>query len=530
MEAKIKKPIPLWGWPLLILLLGASGLILSFIGSDFVIANAHWSDGIWWGIAAGIPLAFSLWSCRVRSESLTLIVAIFFFFFIQVNTQINYYSKSKSELFTIIQNAEDNEWPNEWKQLDRDTLYNTFTEQRINTSGFKWLDHLRVQADIGVIRVEQQGHRKYGGRKGVEVYRQGFWMWWGWFICYLLLAVGCFFGMAGSSFIDKEESKEKKVADIIVGRMTKVLKEKGLSDENIRNITQRQKNYYKTLNADEVHELLPIEDEKISSDIVNDLMLSKEWYVNSKIERTIDEHKLVRLNSLLNKYYQRTLSNEDKLYSYYLVLLAADTLCSNSDNMSFYQSLLCITDIAEILNIPHNITSFNTLDLNGINYKTLAVGEIWAPLFGREQSFYSYNSNWELLEDNKADDIPEEAYLAIIYQYCHQPDPRGYEMWQGTTPSEFMEILSPKLRDAILTYLSLSQSSFPEQHLSKLMQLADWAAYWSDEQAEEIFKRCIQAGWRQSLRKIPETPSWRKFIEENDNTPFGNLSNVVEWF
>lgn len=527
METQTTRAIPLWGWPLLLIFLGGSGIILSFIGSDFVIPYAHWADSLWWGIGAGLSLAFSLWACRVRSPDLATATAICFFVFILINAQIQYYHSSKSVLFKVIQQDEEDEWPAQWKQLDRNELYSTFTEQRIGRSGFDWLDHLRVEADIGVIRVEKQGHRRYGGRKGVEVYRQGLWMWWGWFCCYLFLAIGCFFGMTGSSFIDKEEPREKKVADIIVKRMTETLKEKGLTDEDIHKITYRQRNYYAETKPEEIYEMLPFEDREISRDIVEDLVLAKQWYRSSKVVHTVSEEKRQRLEFLLNKFYRLKIKPGDKLYSNYLVLLAADTLFRNTQDKEFYECLLQITDIAQVLNIPHVVSPFASIDLDGIDYRRVNVGELWSPLYKGKQAFHSYDSNWELLENNRPEDIPEDAYLAIIYQYCHQPAPRGYEMWQGTTPSEFVEILAPRLRDAILTYLALAQRGSIDHHVSTLKQLVSWAAYWPTEQAEEIFMRCIKSGWLHSLDKIPDTPCWRDFIHNNDKTPFGDISTKI---
>lgn len=532
MDTDSNKSIPIWGWPILITLLSGLGLLLSYMGSDFIIAYAHWSDGIYWGFFAAAALAFSLWCARVESEELTLIFAVIFFIFISVNTQINYYSKSKFELYTIVQQSEDNEWPTEYKQQDRDTLYQSFINQRINPTGLSWLDHLRLQADIGIIRTEQQGHRQYGGRKGVEVYRQGFWMWWGWFVCYLFLAVGCFFGMAGSEFVAKKEDKKNDVAKIINDRMNDVLKDKGLNDEEIKSIITKPRTYYSEISDEEVLELLPIADKNIAKEIIVHLKLSKEWYRNSKLERKIEQKDFNQVSALIKKYYDRTLGDEDKLYSYYLLLLAADKLHRYIENKSFYDCLQIITDTSELLCIPNNIAPFNILNLNDIEYKTLEVGEIWKPLYTGKQCFYSYDSNWELLENNKPEDIPEDAYLAILYQYCHQPDQRAYEMWSGTTPSKLVEILSPKLRDAVLTYITImmKHSSITSSNLSKLVRLASCASAWPQEQAEEMFHRCIQSGWRHSLDRLPESPAWRKFIDENDKTPFGELRNIIKWY
>jgi hypothetical protein len=532
MDTDTNKSIPIWGWPILITLLYGSGLLLSYMGSDFIIAYAHWGDSIYWAFFAAAALAFSLWSAQVQSEKLTLIIAVLFFIFISVNTQINYYSKSKFELYTIVQQSEDNEWPTEYKSQDRDTLYQSYINQRINPTGLSWLDHLRLEADIGIIRTEQQGHRKYGGRKGVEVYRQGFWMWWGWFICYLFLAIGCFFGMAGSAFVGKKEDNKNKVAEIIVNRMNHVLKDKGLNDDEIKSIITKPRTYYSEISDEEVLELLPIADKSTVNEIIHDLKLSKEWYRNSKLERKVEQNDFDRVNALVKKYYNRPIDDKDKLYSYHLLLLAADKLHRATENKSFYDCLLNITDISDLLFIPNNIQPFHVLDLENIEYKTLKVGDIWEPLYTGRQHFYSYNSSWELLEGNKPEDIPEDAYLAIIYQYCHQPAPRGYEMWSGTTPSELIEILSPKLRDAVLTYITkmIKRSSITSSNLSTLQRLTACASDWPQEQAEELLHRCIQSGWRYSLDRLPETPSWRKFIDENDKTPFGDLSNIIKWY
>jgi len=109
---------------------------------------------------------------------------------------------------------------------------------------------------------------------------------------------------------------------------------------------------------------------------------------------------------------------------------------------------------------------------------------------------------------------------------------RGYEMWQGTTPSQMVEILAPRLRDAILTYLlrSMHHTSISTSSLSMHMTLAAWAVDWPEDQSEAFFKSCLHSGWRYSFNKLPDTPRWRKFIEKNNRTPFGELSNYVEWF
>ena len=531
MKINTNKGLPIWGWPILFLFLTASGLLVSYIGSDFIVAYAHWSDGIWWGISAAIALAGSLWCAQVKSPTLTLLAAIGFFLFIAVNTQINYYKKSKFELFTIVQKSEESEWPAGWKNLDRNSLYQNYINQRISPTGFSWLDHLRLQADIGIISTEQQGHRKYGGRKGVEVYRQGFWIWWGWFLCYLLLAIGCFIGMAGSAFVTRKEETESDVSDIVVERMYATLKEKGLDEESIKAVIRRPKKNAR-ISDREILNLLPIDESSTAGEILRTIKLSKEWRASTNNKEELNREDLNRIHFLLESFYSVDPDDVKKIYPYYLTLLSADKLFRRMENKSFYDCMTIITDISALLSIHPLIPPFQRIDLTGIEYKSLSVGELWEPLFGGGQSFYAYNSSWELLENNNSEDIPEDAYLAIIYQYFHQPDPRGYEMWQGTTPSQMVAMLSPRLRDAILTSLSKSKhcASLAESPLSTQMQLAAWAANWPEEKAAEFFNRCIQSGWRASLRRLPETPFWREFIDKNNNTPFGELSNYVDWY
>jgi len=388
-----------------------------------------------------------------------------------------------------------------------------------------------VQADIGIVRTETHGHRKYGGRKGVEVYRQGFWMWWGWLICYLFLAIGCFFGIAGSSFITHRKRPENKVPKLVLERMQSTLKEKGLEEETINTILSRPNNIA-TFDDSEILKLLPIDDSATAEEILRLIKLSKQWRASSNVEQELNQADLKQIYSLLKYYYNRGPEDVKTIYAYYLILLAADKLFRLVKHKSFYDCLVIITDISALLSIHHTIQPFHQIDLKNIKYKTLTVGELWQPLYGGRQCFYQYNSSWELLENNKPEDIPEDAYLAIIYQYHHQPDPRGYEMWQGTTPAQMMEMLAPRLRDAILTYLShaMQQVSITERSLSAYTRLAAWAYDWPEEQAEVFFNCCIQSGWRFSLDRLPDTPHWRKFIDKNNKTPFGDLSNCVEWY
>jgi|GEM_PF-5283321 len=530
MDASNSKLVPIWGWALLFIFFSVFGFLLSYLGSDFVIAYAHWSDGIWWGCGAAAALAFSLWCARISSPDHALIITVSFFLFISINTQINYYNKSKFELFTIVQQSEDNDWPAEWSKLDRNALYKSFINHSITPTGLDWLDHLRLEAHIGIIRTEQQGHRKYGGRKGVEVYRQGFWMWWGWFVCYLFLAIGCFFGMAGSAFVTKPKESKREITEIVLDRMHATLKEKGLDEESINAILSRKKNT--VISDSEILKLLPVDDGATAEEILRIIKLSKEWKASSTTKQDLNQADLDQIYSLLEYYYNRYPKDVKTIYSYYLTLLATDKLFRFVKQRSFYDCLVIITDISELLSIHNQVQPFHRINLKDIQYKTLYVGDLWKPLFGGGQSFYSYNSNWELLENNEPDDIPEDAYLAIIYQYFHQPDPRGYEMWQGTTPSEMIEILGPRLRDAILTYLAKSthNASITENSLYMHMRLAAWASDWPEEQSMEFLNRCLQSGWRASFDRLSDTPHWRKFINQNNRTPFGDLSNYVQWY
>ncbi len=532
MNTNDEKRIPIWGWPILFLFLFASGLLLSYIGSDFIVAYAHWSDAIWWGILTAVALAGSLWCARVESSESTLIIAAIFFLFIAVNTQINYYKKSKFEIFTVVQNSEDSEWPSGWKNLNRDTLYQNFIKHRIKPTGLAWLDHLRLQADIGVVRTEQQGHRKYGGRKGVEVYRHGFWMWWGWFVCHLFLAIGCFFGTAGSAFVAEKKEKKSDVSEIVLERMTINLKEKGLDEESIKSILNRPRNKRAEITDREILELLPIDNNEVAREIVDIVKLSKTWKPDVNTEQDLKQSDVEKIHSLLAYYYNQHPREVKNIYANNLTLLAADKLDDFLKHKSFYDCLLIINDISELLSFHPRLSPFHRIDLSGIHYKALTVGELWQPLYEGRQSFYSYNSTWELLENNKAEDIPEDAYLAIIYQYFHQPDPRGYEMWQGTVPSEFITLLSPGLRDAILTWLSVAirRSSISSGTLSWHMQLASRAADWPQHQAAEFLERCKQSGWRRSFERLPDTPFWRNYIDRNHKTPFGDLGNYLDWY
>ena len=351
------------------------------------------------------------------------------------------------------------------------------------------------------------------------------------FICYLFLAIGCFFGMAGSAFVAGKKENESEVSEIVLERMYANLKDKGLDKESIKSILSRPKKNT-AISDSEILKLLPIDDSAIANEILRTIKLSKEWRPDSNSKEDLNQTDLNQIYSLLEYFYNRHPGDVKNIYSNDLTLLAADKLFRSTEHKIFYDCLVIITDISELLSIHNQIHPFHRINLKGLQYKTLYTGELWRPLFGGGQSFYAYNSNWELLENNNPEDIPEEAYLAIIYQYFHQPDPRGYEMWQGTTPSQMLEILSPSLRDAILTYLSKSihRASIKQNTLSKHMQLAAWASDWPEAQAAEFFKRCMQSGWRASLDRLPETPFWRNFIDKNNKTPFGDLGNYVKWY
>jgi hypothetical protein len=523
------KAIPIWGWPIFIVIALFGGRLVSIAGATSAITTANWESGILWGFGAAVVLGSGLWLARVRSADLALTLGLFFFVYVAVFSQVDYIDDSADYLFRDIHEEASDIWPPAWKSLPRDQLYRTFVARQVTPTGLFWLDHLRAQADIGVVSWEQQGHRRYGGRTGAEVYRQGIWMWWGWFCCYLLLLCGCFLGLFAAAFVeDKDPPVARTVASKTMDHLRDTLKSKGLSERKITSILVPPTPAEVLFDSNQVEMLLPVEDKTLAQAISADLQLARSWQSSDSDARNPDKDRIDLLLEIKSRFYSH--NSDARWFSYHLVLLAADRLHRHWPGSRFIDALRAVFSIVEFNGAHFNVEDFEAVDLSGLAYTPVTCDVPWQPLYGRSKRFYDDNSGWEELERLPPEQIPRGAHLAILYQFCTQPDPRTHELWQGTRPIEIVTRTSAYMYDAIMTFLMEWENRFPDIHRDRVRHLASFACAFPQEQAEAFLLRCIESGWRSSVSRLPETVAWARFLDAHNDSPFGELSGYVDWY
>ena len=195
----------------------------------------------------------------------------------------------------------------------------------------------------------------------------------------------------------------------------------------------------------------------------------------------------------------------------------------------FWFSLERIFDTFLALGHRDVVAPFAGLDLVGLPFRRVPVGARWASLATPKATFFAPGSAWGDLEKMPAADIPEEAYLSILYQYYFTPDRRVYEMWGGTEPAEIVARLGPRLRDALLTFIEAEVPRIAADRPEVVTRLASIAADWPFAVAGPILERALQAGWHQSLAHVPETAEWLRLLEQYSSSPFGDPRTYVRW-
>ncbi len=357
------------------------GRVLSIVGAESSITRAYWESGILWGIGAAVVLGSALWLARVRSPELALVLGMFFFGYVTIFSQIDYLDDSRDYLYRHIHEEASHSWPRQWESLSRRELYFAFVNHQVTPTGLFWLDHLRAQADIGVLSWEQQGHRRYGGRKGAEVYRQGFWMWWGWLCSYLFLLVGCFFGLFGAALVESKEPPKQPMPEESLGELREALKSKGLSESEISYILTRPQAAEIKIESDEIDVVLPAGDSKLAQLISSDLKLARSWQSTLRIPREPGDDRIEHLVEIKSRFYSH--NTDTRWFPYHLVMLAAYRLHHNRPGSRFIESLQAVSSIARFHDVHISVEGFNSPDFSGLEYEHVICGVAWQPLYGR---------------------------------------------------------------------------------------------------------------------------------------------------
>ena len=518
--------IPLLGIPVLLVWLLVFGAALGWGGSGTTLRHAFWQDGVLWGGLTCLALGLGLFLARVRSDDLARVVAALFFAYVTVHAHVTYYDSSRAELHTAVQEAEPGVWPDAWKSLPPDELNHWFIGSRVTPWGLPWLDHLRAQADVGIFHVETSGQRRYG-RFTEEVYRRGFFMWWGWFVCHAFLAVGCFFGMAGAAFVPPRHPPEIDLPPTVRDRIGRAVGDEARVQRVLGRPSGRLLSWRPALTPELVATLLPQTGDELAATIAVDLERAAAWARAPVDARTLPSAEAEDLRALVETFHGRDAGTPPQ--AFHLVLRAADRLRRATDAADFHDCLEAVTDVTRVTGTFEQVAPFALVDLRGIEFERVACAPQWMPLYRGTTRFFDRGSPWQQLEALDAGALPRDAHLAVIHQLVHEPDPRVHDFWPGLRPSELMPRIAPIARDAILTYVSVNQGGASFEGRIALARLAAWAAHWPPEEAERFLRRCIRCGWREALGRLPDDARWRAFVARHDPTPFGGLSGSTPW-
>ncbi|MCB1121286.1 MAG: hypothetical protein KJT03_07040 [Verrucomicrobiae bacterium] len=530
--------MPLWGWFLFLPGLFFSWWGLSYAGAT-VLLTGSWGNGIIWGLFCFLLLGFVFWISFVNSPGFSLAVVLIAFFSILVSTQYLFYDLSKDRMQRLVNQAEPGSYPETWKQLDRHTLYQTYLRDTLeDPEAGGWLDHLRAHTKVGLTNSErlylgefEPGQPAFGPRT-----RRGLKLWVSWGATYLFGAFGLLCSMAGAALHNREVREEqelKKMAQTVHGQLREAMEERGIPEPEAEKILTRalrpQKDRDK-ITLSKLTEALGVNGPDLLSQLQQDLTLAQDWYRHPKQEKNLDTGQVQILNAVATRCYGHPPDPSER-FAYHLLLVAAERLNRHQPELRFYQSMqrihavLAMTGFAGI-----NPRPFPQLDLNGIAFRRVAGSGKYQPLETGKVMYYHGEAIWEELAALDANDIPESAIPAIIYQSLHTTDPRNHEWWDGTRPGELLQRLNIRARDALLTRLEQGGFGTADSPIYQAEGLLCYAGNWPFNEAGPLMIRAIECGWRGAIAGVPETKEWETFLHQWNDTPFGPLRGYVKWF
>ena len=516
---KRNKPRYLAVWSWLILLPNFSFLVLLFslAGADFVISTAYWENALIWSVFLFFSWAFVLWISHIYSPDLSLILSALLWICIVIGSQWDYYLSQRNEVVRYQYQEKEEILKN--SQLDLNKIYNLYMQKVLNDPNVHgWWGHIKLITHEGIINRERLGMRKTGG-KFAEVERHGWQVIVAWLFSYLFLACACLLGMIGAAIRNPQEKQQV------------VIKHQKNSDANAKPYFYQPMNLskHKTITPQTVARLIEIQNQDLTNLLTKDLLIVSNCIKEYDIPCKVDKSQKIVIDQLVKKFRPFN-QNRTAYRPEYMMMHSALIYQQHVDDLDYYHCLGKISAVYAYFQLSRQVLPFQNIDLSGLVYKPVAIDPLWRMLVGKGANFYDQGSAWELIEKEAAEDIPEGAYLAILYQAIHAPDRRVHEWWGGVEPHELIQRLGSRLRDALLTYLHDWPTWFSDHEYYRLERLTAIVGQWPEEIAAPILERCIRSGWRNSCSQIPETPFWIEFLENYEPTPFGSLKNYVRWY
>lgn len=529
-------PLPPWGWVVLLPGMAASLFFLTMVGGA-ALETASWGQGMLWGVFTFLCLGGVFWLSRLSDPAWALGLALLAFLVIGVGGHGEFLDLARERLERQVQEDDAGRFPPEWKTLQGEALYRAWMADTLEEPAARgWWDHLRAQARAGISHFERATEFVEGESGFRPVYRQGWQVWLNWVFIHFWAGLGCLFALAGAAFWNvqvRDETRARRFAESFEETAVQAMMDRGATGEQARDVMRHV--YKKDRRKDpirweDVRRLLPASSEEVVHAVAEDLDLARQWSLHWQMERTLQGERSQRLNQLLGRYYPFSPRPKGKLQPFHLVLVAGDRLHEAGAGRTLYQGLLASHEILRLRQVGTQVPPFDVFDFTGLSFRRPDRGEEWEPLITGDHTYYGFNSTWERLEEMAPDEIPEGAYLAILHQYMNGTDPRNHEYWAGVYPSEVVDRLGVRLRDAMLTYLSLVMEGQFTYSTTKLQGLPTMAGRWPYETAEPILRRCVEIGWRNSLRAVPDIPEWQTFLDEYSHTPFGEGGQLVRWW
>lgn len=531
------RSIPFWGIPLLTLGLAFSTFVLALIGGD-ALASGYWGWGMMWGVAAFILLGTTFFISRLASPEAALVITGVFWVVIVIGGHWVFYEQSQNNVYRWSQSADSAAVPAGWKQMDRESVYRAWVSEVLGQpDAGGWWDHLRANATAGLSNYELAMAFIEGQPGKREVHRTGWRVWAGWISSALFAALGCVLAIAGAAVWGErnpQEAQPDHSADQIADDFGNAVRDHDrASPERIQPVVRRPEHRRPIdipIESEDVARLLPTLDEGLLNVIQEDLDLNRQWNCHYDDRRALSGERLERAQALIARYYDGDQSLLNPRTSWLLVLIAADRLREARGETRIWSSLNAVYGVLRALGLDEQLPKFRWMDLRDLSFERIQVGPEWQSLASGETAFYVPQSGWPQLAELPVEEIPRNAYPAIVHQACSMPDPRLYEGWDGVDPGELADRLGPRLRDALLTYIAEHQPPDRCRNRQHLDSVANLAATWPFEIAAPILERALQAGWRQSVAGVPETSEWKALLGRYDDSPFGTLRQEVKWY
>jgi len=461
-----------------VLLLPVITVLLSYANGSFVLINASYQDGFVFALVSGAVLFGLIFLCRSANPILGLAIVLLVTLVVSGWGFLISYDVSKDGFWRAVQASEAGDYPDTWKVLERDPLYDAQVQSSLGDNATGFFGYLRLQVKDGIWNWERQGPRRLGSSSD-WVHRQGFWVVFAWASQFLMLLVGNLFGTMGAMAIHDDRRTVALQKDRMAGG---------------------------SATRKDLAKLLGVREPVLVAPIVGVMLAVTK---NLKGEAAQDQ-TVARQQLMVDRYYRGSRTQNISV----LLLESLDVLVKFFPARDFYQlASLLLRAYRKLYFSPLLLPPLPELDMSGIEVPKPDVGATHALIINPHVPFYESTRYTELTRQSP-ESIPDQVLVPLLKLALEDVNPKSYEYLPVTRPLDLLQRVGPRLWPALTCVLRTSRNQSATSLFSLLTS-------WPEELASPVFRAAFRSGWNDCARYLPDELWAKALIADFSESPFG---------